>query len=140
MRRLRIVALLAVACLAALQVGSSAARQDEPELEVSDVIRMPSTAGCRDGGRVRIRLFSPRVRLSEASVLVNGLTVARMTGLEGSAAVVASVSRAGGRVRVEAISSEGQRLVTTGLYRRCTQARPAPAPRGGAPIVGGGED
>ena len=142
MRRVLLaLAVLAGGATAAAQPGSPA-QVPEPELEASDVIRLPSAAVCRTGGRVRIRLFSPRVTLDEVAVRVDALTVVRLTDLQGSAAVVANVPVSGARVRVEAVTEEGQSLLDSARYRSCRSGAPAPRPRPSPqPVqVGGGED
>ena len=148
---MRRVLLLVV--IAGLVVGANAVAQEdgsqgqEPALESTNVLQLPSDAACVGFTLVTVRVLPPAGAVfGDLRVNVGGDLQARLTGVDSAASVTVRIGRRTD-IAVTGTTLGGQVVRAARSYRRC---RPAPAPRRPAPqpepalgpddIVGGGED
>lgn len=145
---------LVLVVIAGLLVGANAVAQDggsqgqEPTLDSTTVLQLPSDAACVSFTLATVRVLPPAGAVfGDLRINVGGDLQARLTGVDSAASVTMRIGRRTD-VAVTGTTLGGQVVRASRSYRRC---RPAPAPRRPAPqpqpqpqlapdIVGGGED
>ncbi|GAC1321858.1 MAG: hypothetical protein NVSMB25_16180 [Thermoleophilaceae bacterium] len=108
-----------------LPVGFAGSRRGSQARGSSNLLGLPSSRGCKDRRRFAFRLHPPRgVRIVRASIYVNGHRVQRLRGRRITHIVLRRLPKRRFTVRIVAITSRGQRIVSTRTYRACRKGRP----------------
>jgi hypothetical protein len=141
-----IVALgLLAGATAIAQTGSDVDAYDlqEPSVTSSQVLRLPSDAGCIRFTRATVRFLPPPGAVfGVLQVRAGGREVARLTGVPRAASTTIRLSGARTKVRVSGTTLGGQVVHAARSYRRCGRPTARSKPRATPPPaeVGGGED